>query len=187
MSEFGEEGFFCAAHEEQNTVTRERQRSSQTYRLEEEQRPDIIPLGVDDLIQHAEPEPLLPLRVFGVVDPVLQMPAVLFHDGDRTSRHASRQAKLFFCKYPHFYGRSVSSVHRAGARSPENADMRGCATHRTLKAKFCLPPPRKKSTKQERVWEQRHRGGGGTQGGREGGGGTSVVRSGPHPKPQLQT
>lgn len=63
--------------------------SSQTYRLEEEQRPNIVPLRVDNFIQHAEPESLLPVRVFGVVDTVLQMPVVLFHDGDRTPRHAS--------------------------------------------------------------------------------------------------
>lgn len=148
-------GLFCEAQEEQNTVTRDRQRSSQTYRLEEEQRPNIIPLGVDDFIQHAEPEPLLPVRVFGVVDTVLQMPVVLFHDSGRTSRRASRslrQAPLFFCKYPHFHASSGSSVHRAGARSPENGDkdhagVRGCATHRTLETKFCLPPPKKKSTR----------------------------------------
>lgn len=64
-------------------------RSSQTYRLEEEQRPNIVPLRVDHFIQHAEPKSLLPVRVFGVVDTVLQMPVVLFHDGDRTPRHAS--------------------------------------------------------------------------------------------------
>lgn len=74
-------------------VREERQRSSQTYRLEEEQRPNIIPLRVDHFIQHAEPEPLLPVRVFGVVDTVLQMPFVLFHDGDRTPRHASLSVK----------------------------------------------------------------------------------------------
>lgn len=97
-------------------------RSSQTYRLEEEQRPDIVPLRVDHFIQHAEPEPLLPVRVFGVVDTVLQTPVVLFHDGDRTPRHASLRLALFLCKYPRFHAASASSVHRAGASSPENSD-----------------------------------------------------------------
>lgn len=184
-------GFFFFAR--QNTVNRERQRSNQTYRLEEEQRPNIIPLGVDDFVQHAEPEPLLPVRVLGVVDTVPQMPVVLFHDGDRTSRHASRslrQATLLFCKYPHFHARSVSSVHRAGARSPENgdrdhADVWGCATHHTLETKFCLPP---KKVPNKRDCGSSDRGGGGTQGGREREGGlTSDVRSDLHPELQLHT
>lgn len=67
----------------------------------------------------------------------------------------SVKATLFFCKYPHFHARAVSSVHRAGARSPENgdkdhADVRGCATHHTLEMKFCLPPQKKYQTR-ERV------------------------------------
>lgn len=67
----------------------------------------------------------------------------------------SKRRSLFFCKYPHFHARAVSSVHRAGARSPENGDkdhagVRGCATHHTLEMKFCLPLQKKYQTR-ERV------------------------------------
>ena len=175
-----------------NTVTRERKRSNQTHRLEEEQRPNIIPLGVDYFIQHAEPEPLLPVRVFGVVDTVLQMPVVLFHDGDRTSRHASRALlllqvstlprKICFlspsCRSKISWKRQQGSRRRAWMCSAPHAGNE------------VLPPPtrpppltRKKSTKQERLWEQQHRGGGGTHGVRRRGGVTSDVRSDLHPKP----
>lgn len=105
------------------------------------------------------------------------MPVVLFHDGDRTPRHASLRMALFFkklflslplCKYPRFH--AAASVHRAGASPPENsddahADVRGCAR---LETKFSPPhpPPFKKYQTRETLGAATHRSGGGTQRGR---------------------
>lgn len=161
-------GFFCEAPVSCARSPHSDKRSSQTYRLEEEQRPDVVPLRVDHFIQHAEPEALLPVRVFGVGDTVLQMPVVLFHDGDRTPRHASLSVWRFSSASIH--AGAASSVHRAGASSPENsddahADVRGCAT---LETKFSPPPPPfKKYQTRETVGAATQRSGGGTQ--REGG------------------
>lgn len=115
------------------TGRRDRQRSGPTHRLEEEQRPDIVPLGVDDLIENAEPEPLLPIRVFGVQDRGPRGPVVLLHAAARTSRRAcfrlspvkrraSSSASIRTSTHD-----PASSVHRPEHGDKDHADVRGCA------------------------------------------------------------
>lgn len=106
--------------------------TSNTHRLQEKQRPDIIPLRVDDLIEHAEPQPLLPVRVLDGVDTVLRMPVVLLHVGSQgfTSPPREKKRPLPSCALL-VSGDCIHTLVGGGAAAGSVHSVRG-------KNKFCL-------------------------------------------------